>query len=452
MKAGCRFMKIKGLTSALCMALLVGCNSGDRDSDPYFGPGSGNPPTSGGTTGGGVTPGGGGGGGGGGIGTAGTFNPGPAMTTPRASHTATVMNDGRVLVVGGTPDNQALLPTSEVFDPVASSWEDTSNLAPSPNDGVMMDATGQFATVRQDHTANNMSTGLVLVVGGFGAERMDANNQPVGEMLKSCYLFNPQTNSFTATAELTENRGWHVSTVTPSGNVFVTAGLDQNFTATLQTAEIYDQNAGTWTQISPGTNTQHTLGVAATAGNQILVVGGVNLAMGQQGLSISGFANPPVEIFNAQQSTFQGGATNMGERMDLAAGQQSTGSVFFAGGLTLDPATQTLVATDTTETYDPNQQAFTAGPTMSVARSAAKVAEIGTTSDMLIIGGVDDSGTPTAVCEVYGVLNNLFLGTVNLSTARTDHTAVTLQNASVLVAGGNDANGDPTDSVEIHTR
>jgi hypothetical protein len=444
-------MKIKGFTSALCLAMLLGCNTGDRDSNKaHFGPGSGPAPAQGGTTGGGTTGGGATPGSGGGA-TAGTFNPGPAMTTARASHTATVMNDGRVLVVGGT-DGQGLLPTSEVFDPVASSWTDTTQLAANPNDGVMLDPTGQFATVRQDHTANNLGTGLVLIAGGFGAERLDAQGQPVGEMLKTCYLFNPQSNSYQAAADLTENRGWHVSALLANGDVIVMAGLDQNFSLTLTNAEVFDGMNGTWSQISPGTASHHTLGNAITSVNQTLVVGGVNLSAGSQGLSIAGFASPAVEIFNQQSGSFQGGPTNVGERMEMGAQSMSVGNAFFAGGRGLDASQQNLIVVDTTEVYDPTAQAFNTGPTLGVARAAPEVAEIGTTSDMLITGGIDGSGVPTAVCEVYGVLNNVILGTVNMSTERVDHTAVTLQNGQILVAGGNDANGTPVDSTEIHTR
>ena len=80
------------------------------------------------------------------------------------------------------------------------------------------------------------------------------------------------------------------------------------------------------------------------------------------------------------------------------------------------------------------------------------MAELGTTSDMLITGGIDAAGVPTPECEVYGILSNAMLGVVNMATERTEHRAVTLQNNAVMVIGGQNANGDPLDTSEIHTR
>ena len=91
----------------------------------------------------------------------------------------------------------------------------------------MIDATGQFATVRQLHQAVKLVDGRVLVHGGFGAERMDANNQPIGEMLKTAYLFEPTNNKYTKAADMPENRGWHEAALLSNGGVLAAGGLDQ---------------------------------------------------------------------------------------------------------------------------------------------------------------------------------------------------------------------------------
>ena len=68
------------------------------------------------------------------------------MEFARVGHTATLLNDGRVLVVGG----DEATPAAEVYDPETNSWR----LTPQP-----------FG-VRVDHTAVLMPDGTVLVVAG----------------------------------------------------------------------------------------------------------------------------------------------------------------------------------------------------------------------------------------------------------------------------------------------
>ena len=41
------------------------------------------------------------------------------MVEPRASHTATVLDDGKVLVVGGTNTNNGIC---EIYDPETGTW------------------------------------------------------------------------------------------------------------------------------------------------------------------------------------------------------------------------------------------------------------------------------------------------------------------------------------------
>ena len=68
------------------------------------------------------------------------------MVTPRDSHTATLLLDGKVLVAGGGGD----LASAELYDPSSGSWT----------------ATGNMNGVRGGHTATLLRDGKVLVVGG----------------------------------------------------------------------------------------------------------------------------------------------------------------------------------------------------------------------------------------------------------------------------------------------
>ncbi len=101
------------------------------------------------------------------------------MTTARMQHTATLLPDGRVLIVGGDiggdnsydgNPNPPLLATAELYEPTTGSF--------SP--------TGSMTAARSSHTATLLADGRVLVAGGQGNE----------EILASAEVFGPVTGTF----------------------------------------------------------------------------------------------------------------------------------------------------------------------------------------------------------------------------------------------------------------
>src|ERR1044072_5327687 len=73
------------------------------------------------------------------------------LNIERRGHTATLLDDGKVLIVGG--DNQnGMIRQAEIFDPTSQT----------------VSLSGASIIARTDHTATKLSDGRVIVIGGQG--------------------------------------------------------------------------------------------------------------------------------------------------------------------------------------------------------------------------------------------------------------------------------------------
>ncbi len=140
------------------------------------------------------------------------------MTTPRIWHTATTLDDGRVLVVGGAALG---LPTAsntvEIFDPTNDSFTRVANLL----------------VKREVHSATLLDDGRVLVMGGHNASITHASSE----------IYDPATDSWTAAANMTAARYLHTSVLLNDGTVLVTGGQG---TSVGESAEIYHPSTDSW--------------------------------------------------------------------------------------------------------------------------------------------------------------------------------------------------------------
>src|SRR6185369_12742718 len=83
----------------------------------------------------------------------GAFLAAAPMQAARANHTATLLQDGRVLVAGGASANGTAVPGAELYDAVNNVW------LPA----------GSLNTARRGHTATLLADGRVLIAGGDSA-------------------------------------------------------------------------------------------------------------------------------------------------------------------------------------------------------------------------------------------------------------------------------------------
>lgn len=226
----------------------------------------------------------------------GLWTPTAEMDTARAWHSATLLPDGRVLVVGGRDTLGVTLAGAELYDPATEKWTDLPTMRDSrsnhtavllPNGKVLisggvqlalsqrlLDTSELFDPDRRDwstaarmtrqraqHTATLLPAGQVLVVGGSGSEQ-------------SVELYNPATDTFAAAASLVNGRRQHTATLLPSGRVLV-AGGDVD-SGTLSSVELYDPAAGRWTPGGPMQRPREGHTATLLQNGKLLVTGGAD--------------------------------------------------------------------------------------------------------------------------------------------------------------------------------
>ena len=237
------------------------------------------------------------------------------MTEVRFYHTATLLPDGRVLVVGGLGIG-GYLSSAELYDPLTGSWT----------------VTGSMGEGRQYHTATLLLDGRVLVVGGSGMG--DSVN---GGSLASAELYDPSSGSWTTTGSMSEARlGYVPATLLPDGSVLVVGGdslteVDQPETGrsaalTLASAELYDPRTGSWTPTGSMREARGGHTVTLLPDGRVLVAGGHSSDTTGNSLLAS------AELYDPRTRSWSATAALLEARSGHAATLLLDGTVLVAGG------------------------------------------------------------------------------------------------------------------------
>lgn len=328
------------------------------------------------------------------------------MSIGRDKHTATLLHDGRVLIVGGKQ--------SDIYDPVAQSFSVT---ATSP-------------TNRSSHAAVLLENNTVLVTGGY-----------VGSLPSSdAWIFNPATSGFTMlSAMMRIPRANHAMTLMLSGKVLVTGGFTG--TSPHDEVDIYDPAAQTFTSARHMIFHRSNHEALLLPDGKVLVVGGTTLE--------SGFLETN-EIYDPVQATWTVDDVMQENRSGATANLLLNGNVLVTGGIT---GSKTLKSA---EILDPVTHAFTPISDMKVPRNQHSATLLNDGRVLLAAGSTDFVFLKSA--EIFNPTNNSFTLTGSLvddpgppvvSGARKSHTETLLPNGMVLLTGGKSDSGD-LDSAELY--
>jgi Galactose oxidase, central domain/Kelch motif len=332
----------------------------------------------------------------------GAWTPTGQMVDERMGHTATLLRDGRVLVVGGEsvagghPSG-----TAELYDPGTGTWTAT---------GAMIDSRSY------GHTATLLPNGDVLAIGGAGIIAQGSQ--------ASAELYHPATGSWTSAGSMAEGRAGHSAELLRTGAVFVSGGGE------LPWAELYETASGAWRRTADG----------GVTGPATVLQDGTVLVTSEAGAQVF---DPEAEFWSDTQS--------------LPADELRTALVLLPDGMVLAVGSCCGVDDANAVIYDPDHAVLTpqlpsptpipGGPAWSLTKSmvtgrSQPTATLLTNGQVLVAGGqpAGPVGYPgpqgTTATEFYDPATGLWASGPNMVASRLMHTATRLANGDVLVAGG----------------
>ena len=319
----------------------------------------------------------------------------------RHRHTATVLADGSVLLIGGWAHGVGDLGSMERYDPR------TGTVA----------AAGDLLQARSYHTATLLPDGSVLVAGGM-------TNDTAG--LTSAELVTPSTDPTTpatvvAVGDMAFGRAHHVAVpVLGDGHVLILGGVTTD--GPVPNAELYDPVTRTFSPVISllgALNGATALRLGDAADAKVLVSGG---ATGAQLLydPVASVATPVASLPRA--------------RYDHAAALLPDGRVLLIGGTD----SEDIVTLGTTLIWDPATDTVSPGPDLVTGPRAAASATSLPDGRIYIAGGTGSDGEWLATAELYDPATGSLVPATAVPGERGDSTVSGLGSGDLLVAGGTD--------------
>ena len=360
--------------------------------------------------------------------TPGTWTATGSMSVARASFTATLLPNGKVLVAGGCTQPLVLchdgIASAELYDPSTGIWTPTASMT----------------TPRVSHTATLLPNGKVLVTGG--------ENDLVG--FSTAELYDPSAGTWTPTGSMNTPRVSHTATLINggplSGMVLVAGGSSvcAGCLPVLDSAELYDSSTGIWSYTGSTTLARAFGGQSSATlpDGSVLVVGGVTCC--------------PYHLFNEAETYDQVSQTWTPTDAKMTTANGATillpdRRVLVAGGAR---GTQpNIVTVATAELFDFFAATWTGTGSMSTDRDAHRL-KVLPSGQVLVAGGYSGG---FGVCndltsaELYDSSSGTWSLTGSMNVARNRFTATLLPNGQVLTAGGANCEENRLSSAELYT-
>ena len=323
------------------------------------------------------------------------FDQTATLSEPKNLHSATVLQNGTVLICGGRDAASNALTSAQIYDPQIKTYTTVGNLNEA----------------RSFHTATLMNDGKVLIAGGFG----------ISGVLRTTEIFDPTTNLFSSFGFLYTARSGHTATLLNSGKVLFAGG--DPFTAGYG-SEVYNVVSNSTLYTGDMFYQRLSFHTAVLLKNgKVLIVGGTGN---------NNFATNVCEIFNPATNTFSL-VTSMNEtRTQQCLAILDSGNVLVSGGFnTLSNRLSSC------EIYYTDNNTWVPVNSMSIERTLHSQIKL-LNGRVLVVGGSSNSGV-LGTSEVFDEKTGLWTISGTFSSSRYLTTLSLLNDGSVLMAGGHDA-------------
>jgi len=244
-----------------------------------------------------------------------TFTPTLSLNTARYRHTATLLNSGMVLIAGGEDSNGNALASAELYNPAAGSFA----------------IDGSLNTARILHTATLLNNGTDLMTGGYGSSAY----------LTAAELNDPATETFAPTGSLNIGRYLHTASLLNNGMNLVAGG--DNSSGYLASAELYETATLTPPNLVSIALSPSNPTVPLDTGQQLIATGTFSDGSTEQLASLTWSSSNPAAV------GITGDASNMGAAYALGKGGTATvsacaGSVCGSTTVTVGPPALVSIA------------------------------------------------------------------------------------------------------------
>jgi len=325
-----------------------------------------------------------------------------SMPQGRIGHSATLLQDGRVLVVGGCTGTGLPCGTlgAIVYDPASNSWSNT----------------GGLQTPRTEHTAVALPSGEVVVAGGL-------NNG--GFFVLTIESYNAAQNAWSPAGSLVQARFDGAATLLPTGQILYAGGATA-------ASELYDPATDVSTPTDSMSEGRSNFGMVTLDTGDALAAGGDN-------------GNPV-----ASADLYHPGASPLVSlnKGSVDFGLVEIGTASAPDNVRVTNAGQATLVIQSVTFTGPHPEDFLAVP----AGNCSAVPRGGNcfifmrfiptqlrdrSATMLITDNAPDSPQSVAVHGfAYAVAPNQWAPGANMNEARSEHTATRLGDGTILVAGG----------------
>ncbi|MGB8130242.1 MAG: IPT/TIG domain-containing protein [Candidatus Angelobacter sp.] len=337
------------------------------------------------------------------------------LNASRYQHSATLLNNGTVLIAGGinctASGSCTYLNSAEIYDPSSRVFTSTGNLGTPRSAPAVL-----------------LQNGKVLIAGGYKCD--SAGNCA---SLSTAEIYDPTSHTFMPAGNMTAARNGHTMTLLRNGQVLIAGGQTcaaATSCIALNTAELYDPIQGLFTSTASLSAARYNASAAVLNSGLVLIAGGFD-----------GATYPSTaELYDPAAGTFSAASNLIFPRSNATATLLNGGRVLIAGGSTCSSPSCPAI---TAEVYIPgagfNYASFTGNPgSMNFAR-LGHTATLLTNGQVLLAGGYDSCGSTCnsgATIENYDPVAFAFTTGTSMATARSGHTATLLGDGSVVLIGG----------------